>query len=123
MGVRQMRNMLAVLLVAMGAFSTPGQGATVAIKASVVKTMVADQDRFGGCMARLDRNLADYGLNCSGKWVTFSCSGVYASRDTAYRMFDSAQMAFALGRKVSVQVDDTRKHDGHCYAARIDVLQ
>jgi hypothetical protein len=38
-------------------------------------------------------------------------------------MFDSAQMAYALGKKVFIEVDDTKKHNGFCYASRIDVFQ
>jgi len=99
------------------------QAATRFVNGNVVRTLVADQERFGGCMAKLDRALSDYFLDCPGSWVSFSCSGVFTTKDIAYRMFDSAQMAFALGRSVNVQVDDTKKHNGHCYAQRIDVLQ
>lgn len=118
-----MRHSAVIFLVLSAALAAPGQAATVSINAKVVRTLVADQDRFGGCMAKLDKNLANSGLDCPGTWVSFSCSGKFASKDTAYRMFDSAQMAFALGNRVSVQVDDTKKHNGNCYARRIDVLQ
>lgn len=103
---------------------TPASHATVVfVNASVVRTLVADEDRFGGCMAKLDKVLASFGLDCPGTWVSFSCSGTFTPKDNAYRMFDSAQMALALGKTVAVQVDDTKKHNGNCYARRIDVLR
>lgn len=112
-----------VLLVALSVlFALPAQTATKVVNANVVRTLVADEERFGGCMAKLDRALVNFGLDCPGSWVTFSCSGTFTTKDVAYRMFDSAQMAFALGKSVSVQIDDTKKHNGHCYARRIDVL-
>ena len=54
------------------------------VKGLVKKTTIADDGRWGGCMAQLDQELADYGLNCPGSWVTFSCSGVYAEKGEAY---------------------------------------
>jgi hypothetical protein len=96
---------------------------TVKVKGLVTKTTVADEGRWGGCMAQLDQALADSGLNCQSKWVTFSCSGVYTEKDVAYRMFDQAQMALALGRKVEVYVDDTKKHNEYCYANQITVKE
>ena len=95
---------------------------TVKVKALVKKTVVADEGRWGGCIAQIDKTLADSGLDCPSSWVTFSCSGVYAEKDVAYRMFDQAQMALALGRKVEVYVDDTKKHNEYCYANQIRVL-
>lgn len=47
--------------------------------------------------------------------------GGYVAKDIAFRMFDSAQMAFALGLPVAINVDDTKKLDGLCYGKRIDV--
>jgi hypothetical protein len=118
--MRRLNVLIPVLLLA---FVSPAQAVTKFVNARVVNTLVADQGRFGGCMAKLDQPLANSGLDCPGSWVSFSCAGVFTTKDIAYRMFDSAQMAFALGKPVSVQVDDTKKHNGHCYARRIDVLQ
>ena len=111
----------ALLLAAAWASSALADTASVQ-EAAVERTLVADQGRFGSCMALLDKELADYGLNCPSRWVSFSCSGEFASKDVAYRMFDSAQLAFALGHQVTVRVDDTKKHDGYCYAYMIYVL-
>lgn len=99
------------------------QATTVSIEARVTRTLAA-AEAFGGCMAALDVSPSDSGLNCpvGGRWVTFSCTGEHASKADALRMFDSAQLAFVTGRRVRVWVDDTRKHNGHCFASRIDVL-
>lgn len=115
------RYALALILVA-----TPmplSQATTVSIEASITRTLAAAA-AFGGCMAALDVAPSDSGLDCpvGGKWVTFSCTGVHTDKAAALRMFDSAQMAFITGRRVRVWVDDTRKHNGHCFVSRIDVL-
>lgn len=93
----------------------------VKVKGFVTKTVEADDGRWGGCIVQLDKNLADYGLDCPGKWVSFSCSGVYAEKEVAYRMFTQAQMALARGRKVEIVVDDTKKHNEYCYGNQIAV--
>jgi len=93
------------------------------ITAKVTRTLVVSDDRWGGCAAQLDTSLVDAGLtNCHDKWITFSCSGDHASKSSAMRMFDQAQMAFALGRQVKVYVDDTKTHNGFCFVNRVDVL-
>ena len=116
------RYMLALVLVA-----TPmsvGQATTVSIDAQITRTLAAADGRFGGCMAALDVAPSDHGLDCpvGSKWVTFSCTGEHTTTADALRMYDSAQLAFVTGRRVLVWVDDTRKHNGHCFASRIDVL-
>lgn len=113
--------MLALVLVA-----TPmgvGQATTVSIDTRITRTLVA-ADAFGGCMAALDVAPSESGLDCraGSKWVTFSCTGEHAARSAALRMFDSAQLAFVMERRVRVWVDDTRKHNGFCFVSRIDVL-
>lgn len=97
--------------------------ATAKVKGFVTKTVVADEGRWGGCMVSIDQKLEESFLDCPGKWVSFSCSGVFTEKDIAYRMFDQAQMAFSLGRKVEIYVDDTKKHNNYCYGNRINVLK
>ncbi len=90
------------------------------IEAKAERTLTTGDGRFGGCMVQLDQSLSDKGLNCTN-WVTFSCTGVHTSKDEGFRMFESAQMAFALDKTLVLEVDDERKHNGHCYARRVDV--
>ena len=100
------------------------QATTVSIDTRITRTLAAADDRFGGCMAALDVAPSDSGLDCpvGSKWVTFSCTGEHATVTEALRMYDSAQLAFVTERRVRVWVDDTRKHNGHCFVTRIDVL-
>lgn len=112
-----------VALCVFAASATSLQADTTTITAKVTRTLVVANDDWGGCAAQLDVSLVDEGLaNCNDKWVTFSCSGDHASKSSAMRMFDQAQMAFALDRQVRVYVDDTKTHNGFCFVNRIDVL-
>ena len=121
-----MIRMIAKCAVALLVFTAPAtalQADTISITAKVTRTLVVANDDWGGCAAQLDISLVDEGLaNCDDKWVTFSCSGDHASKSSAIRMFDQAQMAFALDRQVQVFVDDTKTHNGFCFVNRIDVL-
>ena len=94
----------------------------VPVKAKVTGTLTTVDQRFGGCMVALDRPLADTALNCPGRWITLSCSGVHSSVDDALRKFESARTAFQTGRAVLVEVTDAKKHQGWCYGQRVDVL-
>jgi hypothetical protein len=106
------------------AVSAPSDAATATIRdARVTRTLVADQDRWGSCMALLDQSIGASGLDCPGQWVSFSCSGEFTAKDVGYKMFETAQMAQALGFRVNVVADDSLKHNGFCYANRIDVYR
>lgn len=97
--------------------------ATERIEGYAKRTLTTDDGRFGGCMVQLEERIESFGLDCPGSWVTLSCSGVHTSPDEGFRMFESAQMAFALDRRLMVEVTDELKHNGHCYGRRVDVLR
>lgn len=99
------------------------QADTAVVNALVQRTLVAADGLWGGCMALLTVDPRDQLPACGSGWVTFSCSGVYAEKDIAYRMFDQAQLAVATGKRVLVVVDDTKRHNGYCFTKRIDVLR
>lgn len=125
MAVRRVLKGALAMLAIVAPLSMPYSAATGTIEnATITRTLASEDERFGGCMARLDKSAADEGLNVecpASPWVTFSCSGVHTSKSNALRMFDSAQMAFALGRTVRVELDDSRKHNSFCFVRRIDV--
>ena len=112
-----------IMAVAMLIAATPLHGGTERIEALVVRTLTTDDGRLGGCMVRLDKRLNEAGLDCPGSWVTLSCSGVHTTATEAVRMFASAQLAFSQQLTAMFEVTDEKKHSGHCYATRVDVLR
>lgn len=93
----------------------------VVARAFVERTLVSDGSRWGGCMVLLSKDPADL-LPACGRWLTFSCDGTYTDPVRAYRMLDQAQLAVATGMAVNVTVDESKKHNGYCFASRIDVI-
>jgi len=94
---------------------------TGTVTAFVERTLVADDDNWGGCMVLLSEDPAQLLPACRSGWVTFSCNGTYTDPVRAYRMLDQAQLALATGMQVTVTVDDSRTHNGYCFASRIDL--
>ncbi len=88
----------------------------------VIRTL-SDAGGYGDCMIYVSKPLSDVIGNCPGRWVTFSCNGTYNGKDAGQRKFESAQLAMALGYRVSLFVDNTKKHNGYCYARRIDIYK
>lgn len=84
--------------------------------------MVGDE-RWGGCLASLSISPQTILPGCGAGWVTFSCSGDFADPVRAYRMLDQAQLALAAGKKVNVWFQDDKKHNGYCFANRLDVVR
>ena len=114
------RKMIFIAVLVM--LASPVANATSAfVSGKVLRILVADEGRYGGCMAKLNTTIAATLPNCPGRWVTFSCSGDFTTKDVAFRMLDMAQMAKALDKTLIVQVDDTKKHNGFCYASRTDI--
>ena len=106
----------------LGTFAVALHADVVSITTKITRTMVVSDDRWGGCAAQLSVSPVDEGLANCGKWVTFSCTGVHTSKSRALVMFDQAQMAFALDRRVRVFVDDSKTHNGICFVNRIELL-
>ncbi|CAG0958952.1 hypothetical protein ANRL2_00691 [Anaerolineae bacterium] len=116
---------LALLLAGLSQ-TDPTYAAEGGLTTTVARTLVTDPNVYGGCMAELDTALSSAvpAVNCgTSGWVSFSCSGAYVSKDLAFYMLDQAQLALSLNRKVYVSVDDTKKHNGYCFAKRIDVFK
>ena len=97
------------------------QGAQANIQAKVSRTLVAEEQLWGGCMARLSVDPQTVLPACANDWVTFSCSGEHVSKDIAYRMLDIAQLAQVTSKSVFVIVTDDKTHNGYCFVRRIDV--
>jgi hypothetical protein len=93
--------------------------------ATVTKVLVdggAPETNYGGCMAALSVSPSSILPTCAAGWVTFSCTGSFAANTIqAYRLLDQAQLALATGKQVSVYFRDDQKHNGYCFARRIDV--
>jgi hypothetical protein len=117
-----MKRLIAALVLASCAMPTLANIAT--IKNATINRILIQEGLYGGCMIQIDQNIADAGLVCpANNWVSFDCEGFYGSKASAQRAFDSVQMAFALQKKVSLYVDDSKTHNvNFCVAVRIDVL-
>lgn len=86
-----------------------------------IQTLLVDEDRYGGCMARLN------GFNnppgCGSSWVTFDCEGLHGSKEAGRRTLEAAQLAFALEKPIYVVVETTETINGYCKVKRIDVIR
>ena len=75
---------------------------------------------YGGGMILLDRNL---GNGCTGAWVSLDLVGRYWSKEQGKNKFSSALTAFAMDKKVVLQIYSHQKHSGYCVARRIDIVK
>ena len=98
----------------------PGAFGATGIVAGQVKRVLNTDNKFGNCMAFM--STMDSTLRCSN-WVTFDCAGLLegTSKQAAYAKFDLAQLGLVTQNRVRVEVNDSRKINGQCYAERIDV--
>jgi hypothetical protein len=110
---------LALLLCAAG----PALAASGYVIANVNRVLMTGDTTFGGCMAALSVSPQSVLAGCQPWWVTFSCTGDFTDQVRAYRMVDVAELALAAGKQVQVFFLDDLKHNGYCFASRIDVMR
>ena len=105
--------------------SASGQtlAASATVTANIDRVLMTADSTYGGCMALLSVNPADALPGCGSGWVSFSCSGDFTDRVRAYRLVDLAELALASGKMAQVFFRDDMKHNGYCFADRIDVLR
>ena len=115
-----MKNLVVVLAAVL--FMTAGSLATAATGdiRSPVRTLLIDSENFGGCLFQLAELPA--GLDCASNWVSASCSGDYNASNMGWRKFETAQLAHAMNKDILVRVDDSRRHNGQCFALRVQLL-
>lgn len=87
---------------------------------SKVTRILIDDVNYGGCMAQLETPPSTSGLICKDSWVTFSCTGEFNSKSQAAIKVSAAQLALVTQTPLYIQVDDTKKHNGYCFAPRVD---
>lgn len=117
------KSILSTVILSTALASTAALGATAALTGKVNRVMIKNDGGFGGCMAQLSVNPKAALPACGGGWVTFSCTGDFTDRVSAYRSIDQAQLAVAANKNVLVVIDDSRRHNGYCFATRIDVMR
>lgn len=102
-------------LTANAAFAATGTLSNVTIE-----KLIVSEDRFGGCMAMLSKDIATAVPGCPDKWLTFACDGsLDNSIARAMQKWELAQLSYALGKNVLVQADSNRTVNGYCFATII----
>ncbi|MDP5138566.1 hypothetical protein ORJ04_21705 [Rheinheimera baltica] len=91
---------------------------------TVADALLNDGSSFGGCLARINFNVANSAPSCKGaatSYVAFSCTGDLQNTETAEKLFEIAQMALLTGKKVRFEVDTNRMHNGYCMVTRAEL--
>ena len=89
---------------------------------TTVTKILVQEGLYGGCMAEVNPGPETALPNCASYWVTFSCSGDFNSKSNGNLKFQSAQLAFLIRQKFICLSTTRKKHNGYCFAQRIDVL-
>ena len=114
----RLRVACAVVLLSVAAQAS---AATGNVTAYVNRVLIGGDATYGGCMALLSVSPQSVLGSCGPSWVSFSCSGAFTDPVRGYRMLDQAQLALATGKRVQAFFQDDKKHNGYCFASRIDV--
>lgn len=103
---------------ALASFSASAQ--TELLDNVTVSRLLSQDGGFGNCMAQIDK--VPLVANCPNNgWVSFSCDGTYNSVQVGKTSYGLALLAYTLGKKLAIWVDDTKLHGGYCFAWRVDI--
>lgn len=97
-----------------------GVAGTAEVSGATVTRLVTDSSLYGGCIAYLVPGPESTSLSCSANWVTFSCTGDFNTKAQGNTKFAAAQLAYVTGNNFRVFLDDSKKHNGICWARIAD---
>jgi len=109
------KSMLLVLVIVL---SAPSNAASFWRTGKVTRTL--SDIAYGQCMVHLDVSVAN-GCPSSG-WVSLDCVGTFAVKEIGERNYATALAASMASKKISVYIDNAKKHNGYCVARRVDML-
>ena len=84
--------------------------------AKIDEIIISSDGSYGGCLLHLTKKTEDALPNCGRSWVSLSYSGDFTSKADARFLLQNAQLAMALDKTVQVRIDDSKKHNGYCFA-------
>lgn len=91
--------------------------ATGTLSGVTVSKMIVAESRFGGCMIMLSKPISTALPSCPDQWLTLACDGsLDNSVARAMQKWDTAQLAYALGKEVLVSANDQKTANGYCFA-------
>jgi len=112
-----MKKVVALMLFVSAVLSNAASAATGTLTGVTIQRLGVYEERFGGCMAELSKDISTVLPSCPGKWVTFACDGsLDNSVAKAMQKWDVAQLGYALGKPLLVQVDNSKTVNGYCFA-------
>ena len=107
----------AILIAFASAYFVPSAHAveTYVSGATVLNIRNYTDNRFGGCVMQLDKDVLVSGTQtlteCNhADVVSLDCKGEFLSSKLSNQLFNSAQLAFVAGKKINVTVDDAKYH-------------
>ena len=82
-----------------------------------VERVLIESENFGGCMVFSDS--FNPSIDCPEKWVSLDCQGNHLEKADARRMFEAAQLSYALEKEIEILVTDEYKNNGYCTPLRV----
>jgi hypothetical protein len=115
---------LAVILslIVFCSYPSASNAATGVLYSKVKQVLVSAPPLFGSCLVLLEDQISSVGLECTGGWLSFSCTGDFQPKDVAYKMLDMVYLSIVLDQELRFVANDTKKHNGYCVAERVDLI-
>ncbi len=89
-------------------------------RTGTVIRILSDSKYYGGCMVNISSNIAN-GCPNNG-WVSLDCSETFYQGQSKNNMA-IVLTALATNKRLSLKVDNSKKHDGYCIARRVDIIK
>ena len=89
-------------------------------KSGTINRVLVHTGAYGKCMLNISVIL---GNGCPSSWISLDCEGKYTDKGDGDRLLQVALIAQTMNKKISVQVDNSKKHNGYCIARRIDIMK
>jgi hypothetical protein len=90
-------------------------------KTGTVLRVMSNSTTYGGCMVELNLNTNIRNGCPNNKWVSLDCTNTYFTATDSKNKYALALTALVANKKLSIKIDNTKKHDGACVATRVDI--
>ena len=88
-------------------------------KTGNITRIVITTGQYGQCMIQIP-TLLEHG--CTSNWISLDCMGTFSDKGNGDRLLNVALIAQTMEKRVSIKIDNIKKHNTICVGQRIDIL-
>lgn len=101
--------------------ASPTFAAKLWVTGKVEKTIITEDDKFGGCLITLSTPYNGQ-IGCGNSFLSVDCAGVFGTKSEGSRRMDQLMLAAVTGADARVQINSDKVINGWCAIDGVQVF-